>query len=81
MGVGPNLSFPGLQPLPEAHNSSLDQGSGHGKGPMVIASDITCLSQRKVTSQACPEVGPFGEGRGTERETRSQILKADSLTV
>lgn len=50
MGVGPNRSFPGLQPLSEAHSSSLDQGSGPGKGPMVIASDITCLSQRKVTS-------------------------------
>lgn len=62
MGVGPNRSFPGLQPLSEAHSSSLDQGSGHGKGPMVIASDATCLSQRKVTSQACLEVGPWRRG-------------------
>lgn len=81
MGVGPNRSFPGLQPLSEAHSISLDQDSGHEKGPMVIASDITHLSQRKVASQACPEVGPVGEGRSIKLETRSQILKADSLTV
>lgn len=41
MGVGPTRSLPGLQPLSEAHGSSLDQGTGHGKGPMVIVSDIT----------------------------------------